>query len=93
MASPPLPILLQNGRLATPSAWRWLLCRPSPLVPAEAEAILSSQPITTEIIEQAANAAMNACTPISDTRGSARYRKQMVRNLTRQAVTEVWQAL
>ncbi len=66
---------------------------PIPLVPAEAEAILSSQPITTEIIEQAANAAMNACTPISDTRGSARYRKQMVRNLTRQAVTEVWQAL
>ena len=66
---------------------------PIPLVPAEAEAILASQPITEDAINQAANAAMNACTPISDTRGSARYRKQMVRNLTRQAVTDVWNAI
>ncbi|MBE2220845.1 MAG: xanthine dehydrogenase family protein subunit M [Anaerolineae bacterium] len=63
---------------------------PTPLVPVEAEAILTNQPITPDTIDQAANAAMNACTPISDTRGSARYRKQMVRNLTRQAVTDVW---
>ena len=63
---------------------------PTPLVPTEAERILASQPISPETIDQAANAAMNACTPISDTRGSARYRKQMVRNLTRQAVTDVW---
>ena len=66
---------------------------PTPLVPTEAQAILSSQPISEETISQAANAAMNACTPISDTRGSARYRKQMVRNLTRQAVTDVWNEL
>ena len=66
---------------------------PTPLVPTEAETILASQPITTETIDQAANAAMNACTPISDTRGTARYRKQMVRNLTRQAVTDIWQEL
>jgi carbon-monoxide dehydrogenase medium subunit len=63
---------------------------PTPLVPTEAEHILASQSITPEIIDQAANAAMNACSPISDTRSSARYRKQMVRNLTRQAVIEVW---
>ncbi len=66
---------------------------PTPLVPTAAEAILANQPITAETIDQAANAAMNACTPISDTRGSARYRKQMVRNLTRQAVTEVWRTM
>ena len=66
---------------------------PTPLVPTEAETILANQPITTETIDQAADAAMNVCKPISDTRGSARYRQQMVRNLTRQAVTEVWQAL
>jgi carbon-monoxide dehydrogenase medium subunit len=63
---------------------------PIPLVPVEAEALLANQPISEESINQAAHAAMNACTPISDTRGSARYRKQMVRNLTRQAVTDVW---
>ena len=66
---------------------------PIPLVPAAAEAILANQPITNATIDQAANAAMNACTPISDTRGSARYRKQMVRNLMRQAVTDVWNVM
>ncbi len=63
---------------------------PTPLVPTDAEQILARQPITETTINQAANAAMNTCNPIDDTRGSARYRKQMVRNLTRQAVTEVW---
>jgi carbon-monoxide dehydrogenase medium subunit len=66
---------------------------PIPLIPSEAERILASQPVTEDTIAQAADAAMNACTPISDARGSARYRKQMVRNLTRQAITEVWQAM
>jgi carbon-monoxide dehydrogenase medium subunit len=66
---------------------------PIPLVPAAAEAILANQPITAETIAQAADAAMNACTPISDARGSARYRKQMVRNRTRQAVTDVWNVI
>jgi carbon-monoxide dehydrogenase medium subunit len=66
---------------------------PIPLIPSEAERILASQSITEDTINQAADAAMNACSPISDARGSARYRQQMVRNLTRQAITEVWQAM
>jgi CO/xanthine dehydrogenase FAD-binding subunit len=66
---------------------------PIPLIPSEAEHILTGQPITEDTIAKAADAAMNACTPISDARGSARYRKQMVRNLTRQAVTEVWNVM
>lgn len=66
---------------------------PVPLVPAEAERILAERPITLERIAQAADAAMQAVAPISDARGSARYRSQMVRNLVRRAVTDVWQRL
>jgi CO/xanthine dehydrogenase FAD-binding subunit len=59
----------------------------------KAEAILSEKKITAETIAEAAEAAMNAVTPIDDVRGSARYRKYMVRNLVREALTEVWAKL
>jgi len=59
----------------------------------KAEAILAEKKITTETIAQAADAAMNSVTPIDDVRGSARYRKLMVRNLAREAITEVWNKL
>jgi carbon-monoxide dehydrogenase medium subunit len=64
---------------------------PVPLVPVQAEAILAENPIDAATIAEAAEAAMEACTPIDDVRGSARYRKLMVRNLTKRAVTEVWE--
>jgi carbon-monoxide dehydrogenase medium subunit len=66
---------------------------PIPLVPVQAEAILSEKTITASSIDEAAQAAMYACTPIDDVRGSARYRKLMVKNLTRRAVTQVWEQI
>jgi carbon-monoxide dehydrogenase medium subunit len=66
---------------------------PVPLVAAEAEEILANQTITSQTIDAAAQAAQAAAKPIDDTRGSARYRKLMVRNLVRRAVTEVWQQM
>lgn len=66
---------------------------PVPLIPALAEAILAKKPITPETIAEAAKAAMETCSPISDTRGSARYRKLMVRNLVTKAVTEVFEKI
>ncbi len=66
---------------------------PVPRVPVEAEAILADAPITPETIAQAANAAMDAATPIDDTRGTAKYRKLMVRNLVKRAVNDVWEKL
>lgn len=66
---------------------------PVPLRPLPAEAILAEQPLNAATIAAAAQAAMVACTPIDDTRGSARYRKLMVRNLTQQALTHVWEAM
>jgi len=53
-------------------------------------AVLSEKAITPELIDVAADVAMNSVTPIDDVRGSARYRKLMVRNLTRKALSEVW---
>jgi carbon-monoxide dehydrogenase medium subunit len=66
---------------------------PVPLVVAEVETILSKKKIDAKSISEAAEAAMAACDPIDDVRGSARYRKLMVRNLSVKALTEVWEQL
>jgi CO/xanthine dehydrogenase FAD-binding subunit len=83
--------------LGTPSGYRFQLAlasvAPVPLVPTQAEAILAEQRIDEATIAEAAEAAMDACMPINDVRGSARYRRLMVRNLTRRAVTEVWEQI
>jgi CO/xanthine dehydrogenase FAD-binding subunit len=66
---------------------------PTPFMPADAMSLLSEKPITAESINAAAELAMNSVTPIDDVRGSARYRKLMVRNLTRKALSDVWERL
>jgi carbon-monoxide dehydrogenase medium subunit len=66
---------------------------PVPLRAKEAEMILANKPINEGTIADAAQAAMEACNPIDDVRGSARYRKLMVRNLTRMAASQVFQQL
>lgn len=63
---------------------------PVPLRAKEAETILANKPIDEATIAEAALAAMETCNPIDDVRGSARYRKLMVRNLTRMAVNQVY---
>ena len=64
---------------------------PTPLMPDMT--LLSERAITPELIDEAANVAMNSVTPIDDVRGSARYRKLMVRNLTRKAFLDVWERI
>ncbi len=66
---------------------------PVPFVPTAAEAILAEKPVTEDTIEEAAQAAMDACTPIDDIRGGAQYRKYMVRNLTKNGLLAVWHEL
>jgi CO/xanthine dehydrogenase FAD-binding subunit len=63
---------------------------PVPFVATAAEAVLADKPISDAVLDEAAAAAMDGCTPIDDVRSSARYRKLMVRNLTRKALAEVW---
>jgi len=66
---------------------------PVPLVPAEAETYLATHSITLKTIDEAASLSADACSPIDDVRSSARYRKQMARNLSAKALTEVWKNL
>ena len=66
---------------------------PVPLILVKAQAILAEKPLSEETITAAAQVAMDECTPIDDVRGTARYRSYMVRNITRQAITDVWNAI
>ncbi len=82
---------------SAPSGYRFRIAlasvAPVPLIAEAAEKILAEETIGDESIAKAAQAAMDAATPIDDTRGSARYRKLMVRNLVKQAVTDVWETI
>jgi len=66
---------------------------PVPLVVPRVEKILSETPVTEASLGGAADAAMQTSTPIDDVRGSARYRKYMVRNLSLRALREVWEQI
>lgn len=66
---------------------------PVPLMAVAVESYLANNPITPDAIHEAARLAYEACSPIDDVRGGARYRKQMVKNLSVNALTEVWKNL
>jgi CO/xanthine dehydrogenase FAD-binding subunit len=66
---------------------------PVPLVVEQVGEILGKAPVSEDTLKKAAGAAMDACSPIDDVRGSARYRKLMVRNLSLNALRDVWQQL
>jgi carbon-monoxide dehydrogenase medium subunit len=66
---------------------------PVPFVAKEVESYLANTPITPDSIREAACLAAEACAPIDDVRGSARYRKQMVKNLSARVLAEVWAKL
>lgn len=60
---------------------------PTPVRAAAAEAALEGKPLTPELIERAADLAGQAAKPISDQRGSADFRRHLVRILTRRTLT------
>lgn len=66
---------------------------PVPLVVEAVEEYFSAHTLSDETTTEAAQIAMDACKPIDDVRGTARYRKLMVRNLTKQALTSIMERL
>ena len=60
---------------------------PTPVRATAAEEALVGQPVTPAQIERAATLAVEAARPISDQRGSAEFRRHLVRVLTRRTLT------
>ncbi len=60
---------------------------PTPVRATAAERLLEGHPVTPELIERAAGAAVEAARPISDQRGSADFRRHLVQVLTRRTLT------
>jgi carbon-monoxide dehydrogenase medium subunit len=66
---------------------------PVPLLVRDIETRLANQAITPEALQEAARQAAEASSPIDDVRGSARYRKAMVKNLSMKALIKVWEQI
>ncbi len=64
---------------------------PTPVRVPQAEAILAGKILTEKAIEEAAERAAEAARPISDVRGSAEYRKEIVKVLTRRTLKRAWE--
>jgi carbon-monoxide dehydrogenase medium subunit len=59
---------------------------PTPMRACEAERVLIGNSVTEALLEEAGQTAARECSPISDIRGSADYRRDMVRVFTKRAL-------
>ena len=66
---------------------------PTPIRAKQAEALLRGRKIDAGLIERAAQAAVDESRPISNVRASAEYRREMVRVLTRRALTQAMDSI
>jgi CO/xanthine dehydrogenase FAD-binding subunit len=66
---------------------------PTPIRVPAAEAVLKGQSLTEKIIAEAASKAAETAKPISDVRGSAEYRQELVKVLTTRVLKKAWDAL
>jgi carbon-monoxide dehydrogenase medium subunit len=64
---------------------------PTPVRAFKAEQILVGNSVTGALLEEAGRAAADECKPISDIRGSAEYRRDMVRVFTKRALCKALQ--
>jgi CO/xanthine dehydrogenase FAD-binding subunit len=62
---------------------------PTPIRAKKAEAVLQDKKITPELIQKCAEVAVEETNPISDIRGSADYRKQMVHFMVKKMISDL----
>lgn len=79
--------LAEDGRVSAVSIVLAAVA-PTPLRAVNAEALLRGRQPTPELFQAAAQAASEESRPIGDVRGSAAYRREMVRVLTRRALEQ-----
>ena len=58
-----------------------------------AEQLLEGKEVTTDLIREAGELAVEAASPISDVRGSVEYRKELVKVLTRRTLSQCMESL
>ncbi|MFQ6014583.1 MAG: FAD binding domain-containing protein [Anaerolineae bacterium] len=61
---------------------------PTPIRVRRAEELLRGQPVGEGLLDRAAQMASEEASPISDVRGSAQYRREMIKVMTRQAINQ-----
>jgi carbon-monoxide dehydrogenase medium subunit len=66
---------------------------PTPIRVPKAEALLAGKSLGKEDIEKAAEKVAEAASPISDLRGSAEYRRELVKVLTKRSLKGACEAL
>lgn len=66
---------------------------PTPVRAPEAETFLQGKELSDDVIEEASVIAAGAASPISDMRGSAEYRRELVKVLVRRTLREAWRIL
>jgi carbon-monoxide dehydrogenase medium subunit len=78
-------LTLENGRCVK-ARIALASVAPTPVRATAAERALEGQTVTPELIERAANLAVDAAQPINDQRGSIEFRRHLVRVLTRRTL-------
>ncbi len=85
-------VLVRGGEKITDVRIALGAVAPIPMRAREAEALLEGRPVDDLPVEEAAETAASEARPISDIRGTAAYRREMVKVLTRRAVLQAVEA-
>ena len=85
--------LKPNTRICTQARISLASVAPTPIRATDAEKFLEGKELTEDLIIEASKLAVGSASPISDVRGSAAYRKQLIKVLTQRTIMACMQSL